>query len=64
MIIYSPATYGYWINPNTDSHFSMKSEKKFKNYFFSFVDEKYIDSINFTFYSILEEPIIINNFIV
>ena len=60
MLIYSNKIYSYWINPDSNSFYSMKNETKFINYFYSFINKKYLDSKNFIVYDIQDEPVNIN----
>jgi hypothetical protein len=55
MLIYSNKIYSQWLN-NSSNYYSMKDEKKFYNYFFSFIDKKNLYDKNFMIYDIFDEP--------
>ena len=55
MLIYSNKIYSQWLN-NSSTYYSMKNEKKFYNYFFSFIDKKNLYDKNFMVYDIYDEP--------
>ena len=55
MLIYSNKIYSHWLN-NSSTYYSMKNEKKFYNYFFSFIDKKNLYDKNFMIYDIYDEP--------
>lgn len=57
MLIYSSKIYWYWLNPNSELFYSMKSEEKFINYFYSFINDAYLNSINFKVYCIQDDPV-------
>ena len=55
MLIYSNKIYSQWLN-NSSTYYSMKNEKKFYNYFFSFINKKNLYDKNFMIYDIYDEP--------
>ena len=55
MLIYSNKIYSQWLN-NSSTYYSMRNEKKFYNYFFSFIDKKNLYDKNFMIYDIYDEP--------
>lgn len=55
MLIYSNKIYSLWLN-NGSTHYSMRNEKKFQNYFFSFIYNNNLYDKNFMIWDINEEP--------
>jgi hypothetical protein len=55
MLIYSNKIYSQWLN-NSSTYYSMRNEKKFQNYFFSFIYNINLYDKNFMIWDIYDEP--------